>query len=128
MTRPMTASEPLTSQDWYRVRRGEDEIAWGRTHRDPELAGVLLSRRSHQKLAFLTAAQQQAIRDELRRLGGSPPGQQGAPVAHGGGRRVLHVAALRIVFRVNPRTRQALVSTIRGGEVLDPENVGPAPT
>jgi hypothetical protein len=118
----MTASEALNSQDWYRVRRGEDEIAWGRTHEDPELPTVIFSRRSQQELAFLEPEQQEAVRQCLRDLGDGA-----APVTGGQGRRVVHVDALRIVYRVDPGTNRVMISTIRGGKVCDPENVGPAP-
>jgi hypothetical protein len=34
---------------------------------------------------------------------------------------------MRVIFRVDPETNEVLVSTIRGGAVNDPENVGPPP-
>ena len=120
--------EVLTSQDWYRVRRGEDEITWGKTHTVPDLPRVLLSRRAHQELAFLDAGQREAVRRCLGQLGCGAAGQQGAAVANGGPRRLVRVGELRIVHQAEPDTGRIEVSTIRGGAVLDPENVGPAPT
>jgi hypothetical protein len=122
----MTTSETLTCQEWYRVRRGEDEIAWGRTHSDPALANVLFSHRSYQELAFLETEQQQEVRDALVRISSLPPGKQGAPLENGGGRRLVRVGQLRIVLRPGMAGERVEVSTIRGGKVLDPENVGPA--
>ena len=123
----MTAAESLTCQDWYRVRRGEDEISWGRTHTDPQLPRALFSRRSFQELAFLTADQKQDVRECVRQLLAVPPGEQGVAVLSGKARRLAHAGPLRIVFRFNADTGQLEIATIRGGAVLDPENVGPAP-
>ena len=123
----MTAAESLTCQDWYRVRRGEDEIAWGKTHTDPQLPNVLFSRRSFQELAFLTPEQKQAVRECVRQLSALSPAEQGVAVLNGSGRRLAHASRLRVVFRLDTDNARIEISTIRGGEVLDPENVGPAP-
>ncbi|MBU0716253.1 MAG: hypothetical protein KJ964_12930 [Verrucomicrobia bacterium] len=123
----MTETGLLTSQDWYRVRRGEDEVAWGKTYVDPQLPCVLFSRRSFQELAFLRAEQQQSVRECIRQMTVSPLGERDIVVLNGGGRRLAHAGGLRIVFRFNADRAKFEISTIRGGEVLDPENVGPPP-
>ena len=123
----MTEAGVLTCQDWYRVRRGEDEIAWGKTYIDPQLPCVLFSRRSFQELAFLRAEQQQFVRECIRQMTASPPAERGIVVLNGDGHRLAHAGGLRIVFRFNADREQIEISTIRGGEVLDPENVGPPP-
>ena len=121
----MSESGSLTCQDWYRVRRGEDEIVWGKAYIDPQLPNVLFSRRSSHELAFLTTQQKRMVRECLRQLSSMSPDEQGVAVLNGGSRRLAHVDQLRIVFRFNADSDQLEISTIRGGPVLDPENVGP---
>jgi hypothetical protein len=70
---PMDKGEPLNGQDWYRVRRGEDEIAWGKTHHAPGLDDIVFSRRSFQEFAFLTKEQQTAVRRCLTQMKASSP-------------------------------------------------------
>jgi hypothetical protein len=123
----MTPAESLTCQDWYRVRRGEDQIAWGQTHTDPELPRVIFSKRASQEMAFLTPEQRQSVTDRARHLSAETVQEHGVPVTNGGGRRLMHAGSIRIVFRPNASAGQVEISTIRGGKVLDPENVGPPP-
>ena len=123
----MTTAEAFTCQDWYRVRRGEDEIAWGKTRTDPQLPLVLFSRRSSQELAFLEPEQSKNVLDCIRRLSTPPQPESGIAVLNGRGRRMLHIGPLRIVFRYSTVAKQIEISTIRGGKVCDPENVGPSP-
>jgi hypothetical protein len=113
----------LTCQDWYRVRRGEDEIAWGLCHHPQDLPALRLSRRARAELGWLEGEEQGEVVARLRRLAASV---EGRPVAGGAGRLVSLVGKFRIVFRVIED--RVLVSTIRGGNVYDPENVGPAPS
>ena len=115
----------LNSQEWYRVRRGEDELAWGQGQVLPGLPEVLCSRRAALEFAFLEPEQQTAVQAALRQTGRTEP--PGIPVQHGGGRRLLEVGTLRLVFGIETDTGRALLSTIRGGPVLDPENHGPPP-
>jgi len=117
----------LSSQDWYRVRRGEDEIAWGKIERVPGLPNVVFSRRGFQELGFLEPGQEEAVLDLLRGISDSPTSGPCVVVACGGGRRVGLVASLRVVYQPGAEAGQVAVSTIRGGAVCDPENVGPAP-
>jgi len=117
----MSAGAVINSQDWYRVRRGEDQIAWGRCWTAAELPGVVFSERARAEFAFLEAERQAALRSALRELDGAA----GQPVAHGGGRRVLGIAGLRVILRAG--ANRVWISTIRGGPVLDPEHTGPAP-
>jgi hypothetical protein len=116
----MSAGTVVNSQDWYRVRRGEDQIAWGRRWCIADLPGVLFSERARAEFAFLEPQQRAALRKALRDMRAT-----GEPVAHGEGRRMLNVAGLRVIFRVCDAG--ASISTIRGGPVLDPEHTGPAP-
>jgi hypothetical protein len=117
----MSAGAVINSQDWYRLRRGEDQIAWGRCWTAADLPGVVFSERARAEFAFLEAEQREALRTALRNLDGAA----GQPVAHGEGRRVLSIAGLRVIFRAD--ADRAWISTIRGGPVLDPEHTGPAP-
>jgi hypothetical protein len=116
----------LSSQDWYRVRRGEDEIAWGKTYAEQALPQIIFSRRAEQERAFLDPDQANVLRERLRELQGNP--QQGVIVRAGGGRRVAYVAQLRVVYRIVEAFPGIQISTIRGGKVVDPENVRPAQT
>ena len=116
----MSVQTVINSQDWYRVRRGEDQIAWGQRWAVDALPSVVFSERARAEFAFLEPGQRAAMREALRDLSAA-----GEPVAHGEGRRVLTVAALRLVFRHEDGC--AWISTIRGGPVLDPEHTGPAP-
>ncbi len=120
-------TESVTCQDWYRVRRGEDEIAWGKTYADPKMPHVLFSWRSSQELAFLERQQKKRVLDCIKGLSTTHQPEAGISVRNGSGRRIVHVDQLQIVFRHNPEAGRMEISTIRGGPVLDPENVGPAP-
>jgi hypothetical protein len=113
----------LNCQDWYRVRRGEDELAWGLSHDPAGVPKLRLSRRARAELGWLEGGEQAEVVAALRRIAEK---LEGRPVAAGGGRLVSLVGRFRIVFRLE--AGRALVSTIRGGKVYDPENVGPAPT
>jgi len=121
----MTGEGSINSQDWYRVRRGEDQIAWGRCWVASDLSGVVFSERARAEFAFLEPAQRTALRRALGALSAAPAGTGGRPVAYGQGRRMLCVASLRVVCRVDEG--RVWISTIRGGPVLDPENEGPPP-
>jgi hypothetical protein len=113
----------LNCQDWYRVRRGEDELAWGLGHDPREVPGLRLSRRARAEIGWLEPEEQAEVVARLRGLAERP---EGRPVAAGGGRLVGLVGKFRIVFRAE--AGRVLVSTVRGGRVNDPENVGPAPS
>ena len=121
----MAKPEPITSQDWYRVRRGEDEIAWGRIHTDPAHPQAVFSRRSFQEAAFFTAEQKEEVDACIASLSELPVEEQGVPVEHGGDRRIVYASELKIIFRYREVTGQLEISTIRGGKVVDPENVMP---
>lgn len=118
-------SEPLeiNHQDWYRVRRGEDQLAWGLSHDPRDVPGLRLSRRARAEIGWLEGDEQEQVVQRLRELA---EGKDGRPVAHGLGRLVSVLGKFRIVFRVEEG--RVLISTVRGGKVYDPENVGPAPT
>jgi streptogramin lyase len=119
----------ITSQDWYRVRRGEDQLAWGKVRALDDLPKVVLSHRAADELAFLDADQRGAILRRLAKLSTEPRGQESKPVGYGGPRRLSPVEDLRIVYRVNDHNGKLLVSTIRKriGVSFDPENMGPPP-
>ena len=121
----MSAEPLITCQDWYRVRRGEDQIAWGNTRVAPDLPGIVFSFRSSQEFAFLEPEQQDALRHALLELTAASTEDRGLPIECGRGRRLLALEPLRIVFRI--QTNTVYISTIRGGAVLDPENLGPPP-
>ena len=121
----MTERAAVNSQDWYRVRRGEDQLAWGRRWSAEDLPGIVFSERARSEFAFLEPEQRSALTGALREMMNAPEDAQGAPVAHGGDRRMLRVGDLRAIFRL--REGEAWLSTIRGGPVLDPEHTGPAP-
>ena len=121
----MTGECVISSQDWYRVRRGEDQIAWGGRWEASGLPRVVFSERARAEFAFLEPAQQAALVSALGDMTTAADDAKGEPVAHGQSRRVLHVASLRVVFRLDEG--RAWISTIRGGPVLDPENEGPPP-
>ena len=121
----MNAQPAITSQDWYRVRRGEDQIAWGNARIAPDLPDVVFSYRSSQEFAFLEPEQQTAVREALLGLSAAGMDERGEQIEHSGGRCLFQVDALRIVFRSEEDTIS--ISTIRGGRVLDPENLGPPP-
>ncbi len=123
----MTDRAVINSQDWYRVRRGEDQIAWGRRWRMTDLPGVVFSERARDEFAFLEARQRTALTRVLREATDAPDDAKGTPVAYGQGRRMLRVGDLRVVFRVREGEGEAWISTIRGGPVLDPEHTGPPP-
>jgi hypothetical protein len=115
----------INSQDWYRVRRGEDQLAWGKRWATPELPGTVFSERARDEFAFLEPDQQAALTRAVVELNDAPDDVQDRPVPHGQGRRMLEVEALRVVF--TRREGVTYVSTIRGGPVLDPEHAGPPP-
>jgi len=121
----MTGEGLISSQDWYRVRRGEDQIAWGRRWAASHLPGVVFSERARAEFAFLEPQQRVSLLSALREMTTAPDDAKGQPVEHGQGRRVLQVASLRVVCRVDEG--RVWISTIRGGPVLDPENEGPPP-
>ena len=120
-------SEALTSSDWYRVRRGEDELAWGRCRRVDALPEVRFSRRAGQELAFLEPDQRESVVQCLREVLADPCGRDTLPVLRGAGRRMTRLGKLKAVYQLDAETGQVLVSTIRGGKVVDPEAVGPPP-
>lgn len=124
----MKEAESLTSRDWYRVRRGEDEIAWDRSGKLNELCLVLFSRRALQEFAFLPSDQKELVLKRLRQISENPYGEHSLIVLQGGGRRMTRINELCVVFQVEAETEKILVSTIRGGKVNDPENVGPPPS
>jgi len=119
----------ITSQDWYRVRRGEDQIAWGKAQPLETLPEVVLSRRAADELAFLRADERDVILSQLARLSAEPRGSQSKPVQYGGRRRLSPVGGLRIIYQVSGQDGKVLVSTIRKGigVAFDPENMGPPP-
>ncbi len=112
----------LSCQDWYRVRRGEDQLAWGLIHDPHEAPELRLSRRARAELGWLEGEEQGMVVARLCRLSFRP---EGLAIAGGGDRFVSLVGKFRIVFRVQAGRVQ--ISTVRGGKVYDPENVGPAP-
>lgn len=118
----------ITSQDWYRVRRGEDELAWGRCADVPEVDGLCFSRRASQEFAFLDTSEKAAVLTQLRKVCADPYGQHSAAILRGAGRWLTAVGQMRIIYQVDAERGRVLVSTIRGGKVLDPEAVGPVPT
>jgi len=120
-------STTLTCQDWYRVRRGEDEIAWGLCRWLGDAAKMCFSRRASQEFAFLEPGQKRSVMERLRDVCAHPYGEQSRFVLRGGGRWATQVGDMRVVYQVDPGTGAILVSTIRGGKVLDPEAVGPTP-
>jgi hypothetical protein len=115
----------INSQDWYRVRRGEDQLAWGRRWRMRGLPGIAFAERARGEFAFLEPEQRAAVLEALEGLTARSDDAKGAPVAHGRGRRALLVDELCVIFRL--RGRELWISTIRGGPVLDPEHKGPPP-
>ncbi len=119
----------ITSQDWYRVRRGEDQIAWGETKPLEALPKVVLSRRAADELAFLRAEEREAILSRLAKLSAEPTGPKSRRVRYGGPRRISSVGGLRIIYRVAGQDEKVHVSTIRKGigVSFDPENMGPPP-
>ena len=120
--------EKLTLQDWYRVRRGEDEIVWGLCEDFKEVRGVSFSRRAGQEFAFLDADQKRLVADCMRQITQAPYGAPSSLVHRGFGRWVARAEMLRIVYRLDDDTNRIFVSTIRGGAVLDPEFEGPPPS
>jgi len=120
-------AETITCQDWYRVRRGEDQIAWGRASELQGLPGVVFSERAHAEWDFLEPRQREALAGHLRELVADPFGALSAPILHGGQRRISHLDALHVIFTPDLPAGPILLSTIRGGPVLDPEATGPAP-
>ena len=121
-------AEAITCQDWYRVRRGEDQIAWSRAGEVEGLPGVFFSERAQAEWAFLEPCQRQALADHLRELAADPLGALSAPILHGGQRRISHLDALYVIFTPDLAAGRILITTIRGGPVLDPEATGPAPS
>ncbi len=121
----MSEEALVNSQDWYRVRRGEDQLAWVRRWRADALPGIVFSERARGEFAFLEPEQRSALKQALRDMMAASDDAKGAPVAHGGDRRMLCVGELRVVFRL--REGEVWISTIRGGPVLDPEHTGPPP-
>ena len=121
----MTSDHAINSQDWYRVRRGEDQLAWGRRWVIEGLPGIVFSERARGEFAFLESDQRAALRRALTYLNSAPDDQKGLPVTHGQGRRMLRMERLRVLFRL--REGEVWISTVRGGPVLDPEHAGPAP-
>jgi len=119
----------ITSQDWYRVRRGEDQIAWGDTKPLEALPKVVLSRRAADELAFLHVEEREAILSQFAKLSAEPIGPQSRRVRCGGPRRITSVGGLRVIYQVAGRDEKVHVSTIRKGigESFDPENMGPPP-
>jgi|LSQX01.2.fsa_nt_gb mRNA-degrading endonuclease RelE of RelBE toxin-antitoxin system len=111
----------ISSQDWYRVRRGEDDLAWGARWRVSG-ASVIVSDRACQEIRFLSAEQQERLREELIRLGNDPVlHPRSEPLIHAGPRWLLELDDFRVVFSFD--WESVCVSTVRGGRVLDPEMV-----
>jgi hypothetical protein len=119
------SGERLTCQDWYRVRRGEDQLAWARAGSVASMPGVTLSERARAEYAFMPERQRREVARTLTSVAADPSGATSSPVEHGGERRVAHIGEVYVVFV--PDAHGIAVSTIRGGPVLDPEAVGPAP-
>jgi len=130
--RPLQGKEGevgITAQDWYRVRRGEDQIAWGKIQAIETLPRVVLSRRAADELAFLRAMERDAIVRRLAALSTDPCGAESMPVKSGCLRRLSPVGRLRIIYQVRDQDEKLFVSTIRKGigVSFDPENMGPPP-
>jgi len=125
--RPNDDEIPITAQDWYRVRRGEDQIAWQDTQVRPELPGVVFSRRASHELAFLNPAERHTVLAQLEMISQQPNGPTSKPIHNGGQRRLSPVRDLRIIFE--EQNGKVLVSTIRKriGVAFDPENTAPPP-
>lgn len=118
-------SEILSSQDWYRVRRGEDQIAWGRAFRLIDDRKVRLSYRASQEFGFLDDGQRNALLQALHAV--TVGREPAAAVLDGDERRLIRAAGLRAVFRYAADGAGIEVATIRDGAVLDPESVGRPP-
>ena len=119
----------ITSQDWYRVRRGEDQIAWGEVKPLDNLPKIVLSRRAANELAFLPGQERDAVARQFVRLSAEPRGPTSKPIKQGGRRRLSPVGRLRIIYQASDQEGKILVSTIRKeiGVSFDPENMGPPP-
>ena len=117
--------ETITSQDWYRVRRGEDEIAWERLFVLKADERVVFADRAAKEWAFLEDDQREAVLERVARLVAETDAPDVKAVAHGKGRMLVHADDLRIVFSTNADRIE--IATVRGGRVLDPENSGPPP-
>ena len=119
----------ITAQDWYRVRRGEDQLAW-RMHAALEgLPDVVLSKRAGEELAFLDEEGRARAVDCLRNLVTVDGCPRSSAVAGGEGWRLTRVGELRMIYRRSGETGRIQVATIRKqeGVSFDPENMGRPP-
>jgi len=119
----------ITAQDWYRVRRGEDQLAWGHLAWLEHLPKVVFSRRAGEELAFLDPTDREGVVVSLQGMSSRGPRGDGAAVEGGGG--WLHQASgdLRIIYRRRGSGDTVEVATIRKAEGVsfDPENMGHPP-
>jgi hypothetical protein len=119
----------ITAQDWYRVRRGEDQLAWGLHAAIERLPGVVLSKRAGEEFAFLDNDERARLADCLRNLVEDKENAPASVVEGGDGWLLSRVGELRVVVRRSVETSRLQVATIRRqeGVSFDPENLGPPP-
>ena len=121
--------ERITAQDWYRVRRGEDQLAWGQRVTLQGLPTVVLSQRAGEEFAFLDEADRRRVAERLRDLAGDRGDALSLAVEPESGWRLSRVGELRVIFRQSCDTGEIRVATIRKqeGVSFDPENMGHPP-
>lgn len=127
-TRPIENEEApvrLTSQDWYRLRRGEDQLAWGQQARLKGLEAVVLSRRAGEEFCFLSTAERTAVVARLSALQHGGEIEASAPIKETPCWRLTRVGEIRIVWR-RGGVAGAEVATFRKreGTAFDPEIMG----
>ncbi|HEX7008464.1 MAG TPA: hypothetical protein VF184_00685 [Phycisphaeraceae bacterium] len=114
----------LTSQDWYRVRRGEDQLARGDLARLDGLASIVLSRRAGEEFCLLSDNERNAVVAFLQAFATNEQGNA-VPIAESPCWLLARVGELRVILRhgANGITE---ISTIRKapGIAFDPENTG----
>lgn len=125
--RPWQDTPParLTAQDWYRVRRGEDQLAWGMEARLEGLPSIVLSRRAGEELCFLSESERAACISVLRDVWNDNTTAPVAPVEASSCWLIATAGELRIVLR-HTGLNAVEVATIRKreGQAFDPEHIG----
>ncbi|MFH1477282.1 MAG: hypothetical protein ABIH24_07315 [Verrucomicrobiota bacterium] len=118
----------ITSGDWYRLRRGEDQLAWGKCAKLTGCPAILLSRRAGEEISFLSREEREKVLgrfSELLKAAVMHPVIY--PVENGQGWLITLLDDIKIIFRYDRGQTSVRIATIQKGASFDPEAKGIPP-